>query len=185
MHALNFVCELGVITVSIINLFSERQHPDYGSDMHLEQFMVMLVSIATTLIAFLLTMIGAGSSLAGLKVVAAGVREAGARRRSARQSAVGNCVVPIANPLVSELELLEGIAACSCTVTGACVGRTIGGCVRRLQLLKTTSLCRTASRNLESTSMQGIDQAGVQNSKPSRKLSLKAIQYTRCAIWDF
>ena len=108
LHALNLVCELGVITASIINLFSERQHPDHGSDMHQEQLSIMLVSIATAVAAFLLTVIGAGSSLAGLKVVAARVSEAGARRRSARQSAAGNCVVPITNPLVSDLKHLEG-----------------------------------------------------------------------------
>ena len=45
MHVLNFVCEVGIITVSIINLFSERQHPDHGSENHQEQLTIMLVSI--------------------------------------------------------------------------------------------------------------------------------------------
>ena len=110
LHVLNFVCEVGVITVSIINLFSERQHPDHGSENHQEQLTIMLVSICTTLIAFLLTMIGAGSSLAGLKVLAARVRDSGARRRLAGLSAAGNCEVPITNHLVQELENLEGVA---------------------------------------------------------------------------
>ena len=142
-----------MITVSIINLFSVRKNPDRGSENHPEQLSIMLVSIATTLGAFVLTVIGAGRSLAGLKLVAARVSVAGARRRSVRQNAAGNCVVPITNPLVSELEHLEGIAPSmrlqsQVPVLDAC-WRIIGGCVQSLQLLETASLCTTASRNLE------------------------------------
>ena len=75
LHALNLSNELGSVAVSMLNLFSERQNPNYGSAKHQEQLSIMLVSIATTVLTFVLTVVGAGSALAGCKVVAARVRQ--------------------------------------------------------------------------------------------------------------
>ena len=107
LHVVNMANELGVIAASMVNLFSKRQHPDYGSDDQQEQLSIMLVSIATTIMAFALTVVGAGSALAGLKVVAARVSAAGAK--VAARVSVGGRVVPITAPLKSQEGGVPGV----------------------------------------------------------------------------
>ena len=107
LHVVNMANELGVIAASMVNLFSERRHPQYGSDNHQEQLSIMFVSIATTVMAFALTVLGAGSALSGCKVVAARVSAAGAKV-AARVS--GGCrVFPTTAPLKSQEGGVPGV----------------------------------------------------------------------------
>lgn len=101
--------ELGVIAVSMLNLFSERQHPEYGSKSHEEQLYIMLLSLGTTIAAFLLTVIGAGSTLAGLKAVAARISESGAKAAGLRRSAGGSQVVPLNALAIPQQVNLKGM----------------------------------------------------------------------------
>ena len=90
MHILSLVFELGVMGVSLLNLLSEQANPNVANKDMGQQLSIMLVSIATTLCTFLLTLAGAGSSLAGLKAVAARVSGPGARSAGGRRSAGGS-----------------------------------------------------------------------------------------------
>ena len=107
MHTLNMCAELGVIAVSMVNLFSERQHPGHDSSGHQQQFSVMLVSIITTVGTFTLTMIGAGCALAGFKAVATRVSAAGSRAATAVPG--GSRVAPITPPLALKHGGLTGV----------------------------------------------------------------------------
>ena len=93
----------------MLNLFSERQNPDYGSDNHNEQLGMMLVSIATSIMVFMLTVAGAGSALAGCKLVTARVSEAGAAALRLRRSTAGTSVVPIPPALMLQQQNVSGV----------------------------------------------------------------------------
>lgn len=95
LHVLNLIFELGVVSVTFLNLFSQRLNPMRESQRHQEQLSVMLVSLVTTLLTFGLTLVGAGSSLAGLREVVARVSQSGTRFVAGRRSLAGNRVVPM------------------------------------------------------------------------------------------
>lgn len=105
---INLSSELGVIAVSMLNLFSERQHPDYGSDNHNEQLSIMLVSIATSIMTFILTVVGSGSALAGFKLLAARVSEVGASTLRLRRHTAGSSVAPIPPALMPQQQRSGG-----------------------------------------------------------------------------
>ena len=123
LHALNLSNELGIIAISMLNLFSQRQHPDYGSTKHQEQLSIMLVSIATTVGAFLLTMVGGGSALAGCKVVAARVSVAGSAAFRSRQRMAGSAVCPTTAALMTNSGDLEGAHLGTWLQSGGCMFR--------------------------------------------------------------
>ena len=70
-HVVSLVLELGVLTVIFLTLASNARKPQEAQRSNSgEQVALMVVSLCTTLASFTLTMIGAGSALAGLRVVA-------------------------------------------------------------------------------------------------------------------
>ena len=100
------LCELAVISVSVLNLFSERKHPLQDTEKHAEQLSVMLVSIATAVFGFFLSVLGAGSALAGAKKVAIQFSEA-SKRLSNRGSINIAAVMDKFIPEVSEVDRVE------------------------------------------------------------------------------
>ena len=108
-HVLSLLLELSVMVVMCLNLASNAKHPheQLDEDSRTDQTAIMVVSLCTTLATFVLTMIGAGSALTGLRVVAKRISTAGrnmrisaagnriAHSRDASQAGIGASVVPL------------------------------------------------------------------------------------------
>lgn len=105
---LSMLCELAVISVTVLNLFSERKHPLRDTEKHAEQLSVMLVSIATTVFGFFLSIFGAGSALAGAKEVANKFRQA-SEQLNGHGSLHVAAVMDIFIPEVSEMDRVEHV----------------------------------------------------------------------------
>jgi hypothetical protein len=65
------------MAMSFLRVASERKYSQAGSKKQKEQLAVMVASICITLVTFCLTLSGAGSALAGARVVVARVSGAG------------------------------------------------------------------------------------------------------------
>ena len=99
-HVVSLVLELGVLTVMFMSVASNARKPQGVQRSNSgEQVALMVVSLCTTLATFTLTMIGAGSALAGLRVVSirisARVSAAGARMLCTRAATVEAVAVPM------------------------------------------------------------------------------------------
>jgi hypothetical protein len=74
MHAISMLCELGVVSATLLNLFSaikSHAHSDGAvtEASYRAQIWITLSSLVSTIVAFLLTVVGAGSILAGMRKV--------------------------------------------------------------------------------------------------------------------
>lgn len=77
------LCEVGVVTITLLHLFSGT-NPNEGATQKRQDLGAALASLATTVLAFGLTVAGAGSAVSGLEVVARKIIAAGsfvAKRR--------------------------------------------------------------------------------------------------------
>lgn len=79
---LSLVLGLAVMGVMCLNLASNAKHPHEQLDerSRTDQTAIMVVSLCATLATFVLTMIGAGSALARMCVLAMRISAAGTRR---------------------------------------------------------------------------------------------------------
>lgn len=75
LRAVSMISELGVVTVTILDLVSGSD--PYGSEPNKQQeWAAVIVSLATTVAAFCISLVGTGSSLSAAKVVASRIRNA-------------------------------------------------------------------------------------------------------------
>lgn len=96
------------MAVVSVNLISSSKNPDVQGHAQEQcrnngQIAIMVVSLSTTLGTFMLTMIGAGSSLAGLQIVANRISTAGASMAQPRGNSVtesGAKVLPVESAAV-------------------------------------------------------------------------------------
>lgn len=97
---MNAICEIGVIVTSILNLISEQQNPESSSDRYKEELAIISVSLAITFITLTLTIVGAGSAMTGLKMLASRMSATSVRLASRRFSRAGNAqVAPVNGPV--------------------------------------------------------------------------------------
>lgn len=68
MHGACMVCELGVVTVTLLELVSGTNPNEASTDKN-KQLGATLASLAATCVTFCLTVVGAGSALSSVKVV--------------------------------------------------------------------------------------------------------------------
>lgn len=74
-HVLGLFCEVGVVVVTLLELFSglERRDDDGGgtteAQAHSNQLAMTPASLVTTVIAFMLSMLGTGDAMSGLKMI--------------------------------------------------------------------------------------------------------------------
>ena len=98
IHVFSAFCEIGVITITFLNLLSKQDNKEQGgSDSHNENLVLVIISLATTLLTLCLTIMGAGSVLKGLKVVASRVSNTGSKQQK-RYSMAGQTVAPMDVP---------------------------------------------------------------------------------------
>ena len=92
-HVLSLVLELAVMAVMFLNVASHSRNTHKELDQHAsgDQIAIMVLSLCITLATFVLTMIGAGSALAGLRVVAMHISFAGTNMVHPRGSSAAGC----------------------------------------------------------------------------------------------
>lgn len=74
VHAISITCEMGVVTATLLNLFSTlKRHESTGDAAadykYRNELWITLTSLVSTVLAFMLTVLGAGSLLAGMRKV--------------------------------------------------------------------------------------------------------------------
>ena len=74
MHVLALVFELGIVAVTLMSLLSSMRHPDRQASpeamkQQREEVVATVVSLGTTLVTFVLTMVGKGDAVTGLKTI--------------------------------------------------------------------------------------------------------------------
>ena len=84
MHVLALVFELAVVAVTLMSLLSNMRHPDRQAspeaiEEQREQVIATLVSLGTTLVTFVLTMVGAGDAVKGLRTIGTRISAVGQR----------------------------------------------------------------------------------------------------------
>lgn len=86
------LCEMGVVTITLLHIIS-GSNPSEEAKQKRQDLGALLASLATTLMAFGLTILGAGNSLSSAKVVVQRISAAGSAitkcRITTRMSAAG------------------------------------------------------------------------------------------------
>lgn len=81
MHVVAMMFEIGIVAVTLASLVSDLRHPNMASTAEKVQqnneVVATVVSLATTVFAFGLTMIGAGDAVQGLRAVGNRISAAG------------------------------------------------------------------------------------------------------------
>ena len=107
---LALVFELGIVAVTLMSLLSSMRHPDRQASPEAmkqqhEQVVATLVSLGTTLVTFVLTMVGAGDAVKGLRTIGMRISAVIQRISAAGQrvSTAGQKISetgPIAHPII-------------------------------------------------------------------------------------
>ena len=105
-HVLSLVLELAGMAVMFLEIASRAKHPHKGEgSSRADHIAIMVVSLCTTLATFVLTMLGAGSSLARLRVVAKRISGTGTNMFRSRGTSVAGStskVEPLATAVDAE-----------------------------------------------------------------------------------
>ena len=84
------VFELGIVAITLMSLLSNMRHPDRQASPEAmkeqnDEVVATVVSLGTTLVTFILTMVGAGDAVQGLKRIGMRISAAGQRISAAGQ----------------------------------------------------------------------------------------------------
>ena len=103
MHVLALVFELAVVAVTLMSLLSNMRHPDRQAspeaiEEQREQVIATLVSLGTTLVTFVLTMVGAGDAVKGLRTIGTRISAVGQRTSYIEEEVLELSLIHISEP---------------------------------------------------------------------------------------